>query len=77
MNEQTKKRIEFYYLRESRPSMRFVQECLGSDGIFISRRAIARHIRQIPQAVKDFYRIGKKYYQNRYGCSREACGRIS
>jgi hypothetical protein len=59
MNEQTKKRIEFYYLRESKPSTRFVQRHLESDGIFISYTAIARYIRQMPQAVKDFYRIGK------------------
>jgi hypothetical protein len=69
MNEQTKKRIEFYYLRADKPSMRFVQRHLESDGIVISCAAISRHVRQIPQAAKDFYRTGKKYYQNRYGCS--------
>jgi hypothetical protein len=66
MNEQAKKRIEFYYLRADKPSTRSVQKRLENDGIVISYAAVARHIRQMPQAVKDFYRIGKKYYQNRF-----------
>jgi hypothetical protein len=59
MKENTKRAIDFYYLRSTRPSVRAVKRMLENAGIFISYPRLCRHIDHIPQAIKDYYRMGK------------------
>jgi transposase InsO family protein len=66
LSQETKDRIEWLYLDSSKPSIRSVEDHLKQYGITIGYDTLRRYIKTIPLSIAAKYRMGHKYFHDKF-----------
>jgi transposase InsO family protein/ribosomal protein L28 len=70
LEQRVKELIWFYYLNKNKwPVAKVIRKLKDKEGVEVSRYIVYRYIQtEIPESVKAYFRMGKKYFHDKFEC---------